>query len=142
MIHFSTLALVLQQKIQSVLGKKEIKSTLTQLVTRKQLQALLNKAIKIKDKQKQKELEAQMAQIDAWYKDFDKHLKIEKHELKEKVYSDYESLKNKYDMLMARKDEMRMKIGDYDVRYINRMQNVIQVVTDSETILLPFVPES
>ena len=124
------------------MGKKEIKSTLTQLVTRKQLQALLNKAIKIKDKQKQKELEAQMAQIDAWYKDFDKHLKIEKHELKEKVYSDYESLKNKYDMLMARKDEMRMKIGDYDVRYINRMQNVIQVVTDSETILLPFVPES
>ena len=75
-------------------------------------------------------------------RDFDKHLKIEKHELKEKVYSDYESLKNKYDMLMARKDEMRMKIGDYDVRYINRMQNVIQVVTDSETILLPFVPES
>ena len=124
--------------MQCIKSEREIRNVLSSdQKSLKQLQLLLKKAQKLDNEEQVRNLQAQVKEAEDWYTKYEEiHLSdLKLKQLFQAGPSSQDELKNKFDRVMARKAEIKLKLEEPETRCLNKLQKWINIFMDCRSLL-------
>ena len=140
LMHYSKIAQLLLPYVQNTKADRDIAHILdADLKSLSQLRDQLKKAIRLRNEEHIASLEKAVNDAEAWYRLFEP-LHVPDWQIKKWIIAGHKSqddLKAKYDVVMAKKIEIKLKFQEGDTRVLNKIHKWNQIALDCRALVNP-----